>query len=710
MSNMETSILRRRRILLHFFLGIGIPSLLLGYLAFRGIQNDAALLEKERINENNAIAQQVIESIDENISAVEGAFLNSTANHQASQFDSTVLGSLERLKGNQPIVEEIFFFENDKRIQLPLAKLLFLADGSTESLPAQPLSSALLNGQQYEFQQQRYQEALTSYQQTFTQVSNHQAKGEALNAIARVQKKSNIFPDAIKSYKTIAQDYGDITMSNGIPSGLVAQLELGDLFRAIDDTRSAVETFIRLYRELIQGRWTLEKSQYEFFTQQIEESVDEIFSQDESILSYQSSFKTLKSEQERLKESTERLLAYHENAAPNLLARVSQKMGNTGKVLRRYTLDIGGHTYFVSILGEREENGKQVAGMWGLLLNSEQLKTHLLQPILQQQVSPKNIRWIIRDRDGVEILKSDISAPAPMTARTNFIGNFPPWSLEFYQQKPPLFETLLTSRRGIYLYMFILLAGILIFGLTLTIRIVSHEFELGKMKSDFVSTVSHEFKSPLTSIRQLSEMLQTGRVPSEERRQRYYDVLLEQSERLSLLIDNILDFAKMEEGKKEFEFETVEMGPLLEDLVSTIQQQVRHEGFTVEVEFDKSLPPIQADRAAIIQAITNLIDNGIKYSAGAKKVCVCGFTENQYLVIAVQDFGVGIKPEEIDKVFERFYRGGDELTRTVKGSGLGLTLVKQIVQAHHGTVHVESEPGRGSTFSIRLPLELTEVK
>src|SRR4030042_1959953 len=157
MSNMETSILRRRRILLHFFLGIGIPSLLLGYLACRGIQNDAALLEKERINENNAIAQQVIESIDENISAVEGAFLNSIANHQVPQFDSTVLGSLERLKGNQPLVEEIFFFANDKRIQLPLAKPLFLADGSTESLPAQPLPSALLNGQQYEFQQKSYQ-------------------------------------------------------------------------------------------------------------------------------------------------------------------------------------------------------------------------------------------------------------------------------------------------------------------------------------------------------------------------------------------------------------------------------------------------------------------------------------------------------------------------------------------------------------------------
>ena len=702
--DMDTSLLRRRKILLHFFLGIGLPSLLLGYLAFRGIQNDIALLEKERLNEHNKIAQQIAESISAKISAVEGAFLDSIANLETPQWDSVVLRSLEQLKGEQPLVEELFLFENAERIQLPLAKLLFLAAGNTESLPAQPLPSALLDGQQYEFQQKRYQEALSCYQQVFAQVSHDLVKTEALHAIARVEKKSNLFTDAIRSYQAITQDYGDIRLGNGMPSGLVAQLEVGDLFRAIDDTGRAVETLIRVYRELIQGRWTLERSQYELFTQQIEESVDAIVSQDEAMRSHRSVFTTLKSEQERQKGITERLLTFQENAAPNLLARVPRKMENTGNVPRRYTLDIGGYTYLVSILGERVGNGKQVAGMWGLLLNAEQIKTHLLQPVIRQQVSPENIRWILRDRDGVEILKSDISAPAPMTARTNFVGNFPPWSLELYQQNPPLFETLLTSRRGIYLYMFILLAGILLFGLTLTIRIVSHEIELGKMKSDFVSTVSHEFKSPLTSIRQLSEMLQTGRVPSEERRQRYYDVLLEQSERLSLLIDNILDFAKMEEGKKEFEFEAVAMGPLLEELVSTIQQQVRHEGFTVEAEFDKSLPAIQADRAAIIQAITNLIDNGIKYSAGAKKVCVRGFTENQHLIIAVQDFGVGIKPEEIDKVFERFYRGGDELTRTVKGSGLGLTLVKQIVHAHHGTVHVESAPGRGSTFSIRLHL------
>jgi len=214
---METSILRRRKILLHFFLGIGLPSLLLGYLAFRGIQNDIALLEKERLNEHNKLAQQTAESISAKISAVEGAFLDSLANLGTPPWDSVVLRSLEQLKGEQLLVEELFLFENAERMQLPLAKLLFLAGGSTESLPAQPLPPALLDGQQYEFQQKRYQEALSCYQQVFAQVSNDLVKTEALHAIARVQNKSTLFTDAIESYKAIAQDYGDIRMGNGMP-------------------------------------------------------------------------------------------------------------------------------------------------------------------------------------------------------------------------------------------------------------------------------------------------------------------------------------------------------------------------------------------------------------------------------------------------------------------------------------------------------------
>jgi signal transduction histidine kinase len=709
MLNMETSIHRRRRILLHFLVGIGLPSVLLGYLAFRGIQNDMALLEREQLNQHNKIAQQITNSINDKISAVEEAFLDSIANHQVPQPDSDVLRSLDLLKSQYNFVEEVFLFDSAERIRLPLAKILFLPAGSLKSLAPQPLPSAMLLGQQYEFQQKSYPQALTSYKQVFAQVSSNQTRAEMLNAIARVQSKSKLFRDAIKSYKAITQDYSDIRLGSGVPSGLAAQLEIGALFLEIDDPTSAAETFISLYQDMIDAKWTLEKTQYEFFAEQIEESIDEIISQNELLQSYQKTFEILRNEQEQQRVITERLLAFQDDAATDLLAKVPQNIDNSSSAIKRFTLDIGGRMYLVSIPGEQKANGNQVNMTWGLLLNPEQLKANLHQSIIPQHIPAENIHWIVKGRDAQTILKSDDSLMGTRTARVNFARNFPPWSLELYQQDPRLFETMLTSRRGIYLYMFVLLAGILIFGLTLTIRIVTHELELGKMKSDFVSTVSHEFKSPLTSIRQLAEMLQSGRVPSAERRQRYYNVLLEQSERLSLLIDNILDFAKMEEGKKEFEFETADIRPQLEELISTIQQQVRHEGFTLQADIDTNLPSIKVDHSAITQAITNLIDNAIKYSAEAKKIYVRCFTEGQHLIIAVQDFGVGIRPEEIDKVFDRFYRGGDELTRTVKGSGLGLTLVKQIVQAHQGSVHVESEQGSGSTFSIKLPLQLTET-
>ncbi|MGH7599120.1 MAG: sensor histidine kinase [bacterium] len=253
-----------------------------------------------------------------------------------------------------------------------------------------------------------------------------------------------------------------------------------------------------------------------------------------------------------------------------------------------------------------------------------------------------------------------------------------------------------------------LIAGILIFGLVLTLRGVSHELEIAKLKSDFASTISHEFKSPLTSIRQLAEMLQTNRVPSEPRRRQYYDVIVEQSERLSTLIDNVLDFSKMEEGRKVFEFERLDISGLLREIVSRVQHQISHWGFQLQACISDRLPPVKADRLAIAHVVTNLLDNAIKYSGAAKRAEIRVAAEDGHLVIAVQDHGIGIAKDELKKIFERFHRGGDPQTRTVKGAGLGLTLVKQIVQAHHGSVHAESVPGKGSTFTVRLPIQDVE--
>jgi signal transduction histidine kinase len=706
----EISIHKRKRIPLLFLIGIGIPCLLLGYLAFRGIQNDQALLEKERVSDHRKTLELINRSVEDSILKVEQAFLLTLAKNQ-DIYQPDLIRSIDSLKKQNPLVEEVFISENYEKILFPLAKLLFLPDGSTQSLSSPSRTSAparkVPDGQQLEFQQKKYRQALASYQKDLEQTSDPQIKGELLSSIARVQKKSALFRDATNTYEVITRDYSNILTAGGVPLGLAAQSEISSLLMTTGDTLSAVKIISDLYKDLINRRWMLERAQYDFFLQHLNESINNIFSQarlTEPIQSYQSDFTVLKAEEQNQRKITERLLAFQENAAADLKAKVAPDMEESQSSARRFTLEVGEHTYLVSLLGQYTRNESRGNEIRGLLLNADYLRDSVLYQILESNANSEKISWIVKGRDEKAILKSENSPSGSITVRTNFEGGFPPWFVELYQYDPDLFDKFLFSRRGIYFFAFILLAGILLFGLILTNRTIAHELELSKMKSDFVSTISHEFKSPLSSIRQLAEMLQSGRVPSEDRRQEYYDVLVEQSERLTLLIDNILDFAKIEEGRKKFDFQLLDIGSLLRQIVSVIQDQVRHKDFVIQLEIEKPLPIIKADRESITQAITNLIDNAVKYSGEARNIIIRAFAEGQYLIITVKDFGIGIKKEETDKIFERFYRGGDELTRTVKGSGLGLTLVKQIVEAHHGKVLVESEPGHGSTFSVKLPV------
>jgi len=709
---MGKSTYKPKKIPLLFSLGIGIPCILLGYLAFRGVKNDQALLEKERLNEQHEILEKVTESIEENIISAEQAFSYILkVNEKIDQPE--IVSALDSLSNLYPLVEEVFFYDNSWVIHLPLSQPLFLPNGSIQAFPASPPFSLsnekLLSGQQFEFQDKNYQKALTSYRQAFEKDSDHQMRGGLLNAIGRVQKKLSLYGDAERTYGIIARDYNHVPTEGGVPLGLAARSEFGSLQIVMDDTIPAIKTFLDLYKDLLNREWILEKAQYDFFSQHIRQSVDEIFLNEgvnDSLDPYQNSYKLLIAEEKKQKNNTERLLTFREDVAADIRAKIPRDPEAFRTSSHRFTLESGNHTYLVSLLSGYAANESIENNITGLLFNSYFLKDSLLQKTLQTNISSVNTGWMVKGRDDRTILQSENLPSGRVTARTNFTGGFPPWFIELYHQETYLFETFLTSRRGIYFYIFILLTGILIFGLILTIRTVSRELELSKMKSDFVSTISHEFKSPLSSIRQLSEMLQSGRVPSEEYRNQYYDVLVEQSERLSLLIDNILDFSKIEEGRKEFNFELIDVGILLQEIVNVIQDQVRHKEFDIKLIIEKPLQSIKADREAISQAVTNLVDNAIKYSGEARDIIVRAYEKNQYLLITVKDFGTGIRKEEIDKVFERFYRGGDEFTRTVKGSGLGLTLVKQIMEAHGGRIDVESEVGKGSIFTVSIPLGL----
>src|SRR6266704_43022 len=241
-------------------------------------------------------------------------------------------------------------------------------------------------------------------------------------------------------------------------------------------------------------------------------------------------------------------------------------------------------------------------------------------------------------------------------------------------------------------------------GLVLTKHMVSKEMAVAKLKSDFVSNVSHELRTPLALIRLYAETLELGRITTADKKQQYYRIIRKESERLTALINNILDFSRIEAGRKEYEFRETDIADLVRNTLDSYRYQIEQQGFAFQESIDADLPVVRVDREAIARAVVNLVNNALKYSDGEKFLGVKLYRDNGAVKLEVEDHGIGIARRDQSKIFEKFYRTGDPLVHNTKGSGLGLSLVQHITEAHGGEIAVESVPGTGSKFTLSLPL------
>jgi signal transduction histidine kinase len=242
-------------------------------------------------------------------------------------------------------------------------------------------------------------------------------------------------------------------------------------------------------------------------------------------------------------------------------------------------------------------------------------------------------------------------------------------------------------------------------GVFLTYRNIFREMNLARLKSDFVANVSHELRTPLALIRLYAETLELGRLTAQEKYQEYFRIIREESERLTALINNILDFSRIEAGRKEYEFKETNLAELVRTTLDSYRFQIEQNGFAFEENISGDIPPLNVDREAIARSLLNLVNNALKYSQDRKYIAVSLYRSNGSVKLEVQDRGIGIAAAEQEKIFEKFYRCCDPLVHNTKGSGLGLSLVRHIAQAHGGKVSVESVPDKGSKFTIALPID-----
>lgn len=251
---------------------------------------------------------------------------------------------------------------------------------------------------------------------------------------------------------------------------------------------------------------------------------------------------------------------------------------------------------------------------------------------------------------------------------------------------------------GLAVMLTFLIAGTYFIG-----RAVKQELDLARLQSDFVSTVSHEFRTPLAAMRQLSELLTAGRVPSRERRQQYYESLAGESRRLQHLVENLLSFGRLQAGTTPYRLEPIDPVVLVSTVVSEYRSQLSQPECRIEVRGADESIRMMADRDAVALALHNLIDNAVKYSGRAHTVSVNCARQGDRVALEVRDEGPGIAADEQTRIFQRFVRGTAAAAANVRGTGIGLAMVQQVVAGHGGEVTVASTPGKGSTFTMLLP-------
>ncbi len=340
-----------------------------------------------------------------------------------------------------------------------------------------------------------------------------------------------------------------------------------------------------------------------------------------------------------------------------------------------------------------------------LVIDPEKFISQLLDPKIQEVAKGKFHIVAFRNGEDQPFYASNKQAdPGPTAYKKPF------WLLNNYQMgielKDKTIADMARERSRENLLLIVIMDLILLAGALLIFRNIRKQIELSQLKSDFVSSVSHEIRTPLALISMYIETLEMGRVKSAEKIKEYYTVILNETSRLSAMVNRILSFSQIENNKRKYNFAATDLNSIVENAIASFRYKLENKGFAFVFEPNPDLPELTADREAIADALVNLIDNAMKYSDEQKSIAVKTGTDGHFVYLEVEDKGIGISAKDQRYIFDKFYRVTEKnLAHRVKGSGLGLAIVKHIVDAHRGEIYVKSTPGSGSLFRLLFPIK-----
>jgi signal transduction histidine kinase len=695
---------QQKKLLVIFFFAIFLPSVSLSIFGIVALRNEKFRLAKQIENEQLQIANSLKGKIETRLLEIEKRLENLAANPSIRQ-------------KNFPVIKELItsLFEKDS-----LAGILFLLYKNEEPLFPQfqtgfdksaniPLlaydnflKQQIKNAEDAEYIRSDYLMAVSIYNDAFLQSGNRTIKARMLNHIARNLMKAGKFSRASDNYSKIINDYPDERTESGLPIELHAKLQKTECLSMLGDKGPAVKNDLDVFKDLLVNRWNLNESQFRTYSSIVNERLTSLLSDSTwKSTEYISRFELLKEQYLYKTGQWQTVNNIKLFIVPELMNDFQTNSFPTSAF--EYSKRIGNEDFLISAVTIPGQNQQENTGILGVKLNNLYLQNNILNNAIEEIQPVQNTTLSISSLSGDSIRGNKNEIPDAITTSVLFDDNFPPWRLELAYLGPngPGEKNIFTS---FYFWTIITLIIILVFGTALIARIVSREMEILKIKSDFVSSVSHEFKTPLTSMKALTERLETGKVTQPAKMKQYVSIISHDIDRLIRLVGNILNFANIEEGKKVYRKEEMDIAIWLKEVINNYKKESIESGINISTDIEDDLPALSIDKDAMSQAIFNLLDNAVKFSRDVKEVEVTAEKKERLLIIKIKDKGIGIKNEEKDKIFEKFYRGESAVNYYIKGTGLGLALVKYTVEAHNGHIDVESEPGWSTVFSITLPV------
>ena len=670
-----------------------------------------------------------LQSIDQNTKNLRIKY-SGTINLVRDKLENKIIQLEENLRNN--IIESFHKFDSDAELKEwirniesdnPAFKHLFLINaggglfstsvslGCNNIQRSQPIlnSQAASNfnlAEKTEFIRKDCVDAIGLYQRALVYATTPQERALLLSRIGRCYFKIGKYEEGILEYRKILELGNDEITIGATPASITALSQIADGYEVLKAEEEQYNIILELYQRLINDPWDLAGGEYLYYLKSAGEKIRSFETSGLNINSTEKKIGELINQENRLLEQIRFIELVYQNVLPEIESDL--RLGTSYELQPRHisriennsTLQLG---YFK--LPSALQQSQLIA--LGYQIEKDYILSNLFPEVLTSvELGNDVFVGILDEKDNLLYFRDDRKISNYLVAE-NFSQLFVTWKVALFDRDGRTIEQLVGRERLLYLTLLVGIIAIMFIGVFVTIRAVIHELDISRLKSEFVSNVSHELKTPLALIRLFGETLDSGIVTDEKKRREFYSIIRKESERLTHLIDNVLDFSRMDTGVKEYNFEKADLVEVVRSTLEAYKFHIRDLGFEFEIESEMptDLMMFKIDKDAISQALLNLLSNAVKYSEERKYILVGIHKNSTSALISVTDHGMGIPKEELNKIFDKFYRVTTTKAKETRGSGLGLTLAKHVIEAHGGSIEVESVIGQGSKFTIRIPLQ-----